>query len=407
MSPIKELKSYDFAYILVAAFIVTYFLFFNWNFLSTLYPHQLSSHSNFTLDGHSYWNGAQDMIEKGDIFFTKDIYHSPGGQIWISWILRFFENPSPLIIKKINYVFFIIILTQIFFFVKETIGWRYSILSLIFLSSSSYFRTYIATIQYEILLCLIITSMLLIFTLNIKKHQLTQAIVLALLCFICFMIRYHYLYFAFISMLFLWKTKFSKLSFFSLYAVLLTLFLTSYIKNDLGLNDLKQNSEKQLRWLSPLSGGHNYPYPQEDPAIKPGFQYIVSHPVSYLNQLFNRFCYLFGLKEDSYFLPSNLSKMSYFIFGKTFDLLIAILEVTFILIGFILSFKFYRKIAIAYCSIAAAFYLPILIVGATSRFIIPLMPIHLFFIILTLKHGYEFLLKRYSDMPDTRLKILL
>jgi hypothetical protein len=392
----QGIKLTDILILIISSCCVTYFNFYNWLFLTNTNPSFPSALSLFTLDGINYLKGALSMIQKGDYFFTSDIYHSPGGQIWISWVFRFFETTDPLIIKKVNFFLHLSLQVLALFFSNKLLGWKTAMLIVVSIAASSFFQIYISTLQYEVFLSLIVTLLIVLLSDEKVLNNFLFSALIALLCFFMLMIRYHYFLIALYVFFLILRSKKTKWFFLVTYLSFTSMFVFSYISNGLTYAKLSQDSGRQLRWLSPLSEGYNYPYPQESGSIKPGWQYIWNDPSSYSEQLLNRFSYLFGIKQDSYFLSSLLSRTFKKIFKIDYETLFSIIEMAFIWLGFGFCIKRFRNVALSYLGISILFYAPILIVGATQRFILPLLPIHVFFIVLALIEISKYRLQKKS-----------
>ncbi len=384
----------EYLYLVATIFLIGYFNYANLTLLYLNNPEEVSCHPIFTIDGESYWRGALEMIRNGNFLFTKDTYHSPGAQIWISWVLRFFEEPTPFVIKVANFLFFLLLQLLMFFFTKRLLGWRAALFLIPCLAASSFFRVYVATIQYEVLSALVTTGILYLLSGEDLKNRPIPFLVLAALCGLLFVLRYHYFYIGAVALAFIWRLTPGRYLFLGGYLLIVFGFVLTYWSHGVRPTEVRQNSERLLRWLSPLSEGYNYPYPPVNPHVLAGFNYIVEEPKSYVAQLGRRFGYLFGLKRDMYFLPLNSTKLLSFTRDPRLDTISAIWELVFILSGLLLTFRDFRKLFYAYVLVSAAFYLPIFVIGGTPRFIMPLFPIHLFFITLTVARSLEYLTAR-------------
>ena len=379
----KTFNNYEMAIILIVSFFLIYFNLSHLTFLMIQSSHSPSALPMFTLDGISYFNGATEMIQNGKFFFTKDIYHSPGGQIWVSWVFRLAGSLDPIFIKVANFVLALLIQLIMFLFVKREFGWKLGLIVSTLIASSPKLHIYIATMQYEILLSFIVCSLVFFMLRQKNDGNYLIGLLLGFLCFLAFMLRYHYLWLALITALGLFKYRKSLISFIFIFIIFSSVFVTSYVREGVGLKEISENSARQLRWMSPLSEGHNFPYPPEQPDIKPGFHYIWENPSSYSNQLLKRFGYLFSIKKDHYHIPSHFSDMLSKIFQIDLTALAASLELLLILVGIFFTWRISQAIVWMYLGIAAAFLGPQLIVGSTSRFILPLLPLHIFFMTIS------------------------
>jgi|GEM_PF-4454363 len=334
------------------------------------------------------------MIRKGHFFFTSDIYHSPGAQILVSLIFRLFNSHDPLYMKAFQFYCFLLIQLFCFVFLKRRFNFKIAFLFVTLLSSSIIFKFFIATLQYEVFLSLITTVIFGILCSKNEKHQIFIGIILGLLCFMAFSIRYHFVLMAITSLIFTFRQKKIFYPLLIVFVLLSSAFTANFIRNDITYVQFKNTSSNQLRWLTPLSKGNNFPYPQEDPSITPGLHYIYESPLSYSAQLLNRFGYLFSLKRDGSYIPSYCVSLFNQIMNLDPYFIIGILEVLFIFLGLFYLFRTNSKIFYLYLGLSASFYLPIFIIGATQRFILPLLPINLFLMLYGIYQTYIIVKKK-------------
>ena len=347
-------------------------------FILTKSTDELSPYPAFVLDGHSYLKGALWMIDHDSYLYTPDTYHSPGAQIWISWLFRLTSTIHPAVVKIANFLIFIGIQILAYRLALRYLPRNICLFLTILLASSLQFKIYIGTLQYEVLLTLIITWFVFLFS-KVQRVSMLYVVVTVCIAYISFLLRYHFIYLTFICILFLIKNKDLKLLLIFFIPTFTLIIGTSlvYYKGSGSYSKISTDSSRQLRWLTPNSTGENYPYPVETIEYEPGFHYIVDRPYDYLKQLSRRFQYLFSLKPDSYFIRTRLGVMlsnSYL-----FDIVLSYAFLLLVIFGQYFSFKKNRGLFNAYCFVSFIIFLPHFIIGSSSRFIMPLFVFHLLF----------------------------
>lgn len=345
--------------------------------LSTARPDALSSDPHYVLDAQSYWEGARSMIERGDYLYTKNIYHSPGAQAFTSWIFRLSSQSSPMIVRYFNFAGFTFLLLLMFFILEQYFSRTSVLWALAFAALSPFWRGYLGTIQYEIWLCLIFTTAFYFLITPRWKSTWSKLAVISLCLALSFLVRYHFI----LLLPFLVLSLESRREKFLLSAMglfLISIIAGAYLLEGVDLRMLQENSHAQLRWLTPASQGYNYPYPDHLPPA--GWHYLIDHPFHYLYQLVRRFLYLFGVISDGYPNTTLLIQILFPIIKLDWRVLSNLVAGVVLLLGLWHAQKNYFKLFKIYLSLSLTIYLPILIVGATQRFLLPLYGIHYLFL---------------------------
>ncbi len=358
--------------------VIVVALFYTLYQLITIQPQQLSMDPHYTLDAASYLQGAKLMIERGDFLYTQDLYHSPGAQVITSWIIRLSGSSSPLTFRIFNYAGFILLIFLTFSILKQHFSSSWSLWVVALIAISPFWRLYLGTIQYELWLCLIFTSTFHLLTSPQWETSKLKILVISLYLGLCFLIRYHFIVLLPLVILLTKDTKQKiGLGIFSLIFILSAVIC--YGQHGVSLGLIGEQSSAQLRWLTTASQGYNYPYP--DPLPLAGWHYIIEHPFHYMIQLLRRFLYLFGILSDGYPNPTLLQLIVFPLVKGDWRVVSNLVGTLLMFAGFFHSYKRYPHLLKVYGGLSLVIYLPIFIVGATQRFLLPLYGIHYLFII--------------------------
>ena len=343
------------------------------------------------IDGNSYFDGMASVVGNNDFLKLKDIYHSPGYQIYVSAVYKAFPAKESIfiVIKIVSWVLRILTLLMIYFMGERYFA-KYTGLAASVLFSLSYkYYIYGNLLQYEVMLGFLITLYVFLLAMGLRNEKLTSNIcfisissfVLSIICL--FQVRY--LPFLFLSPVIIYFHFYRNKLIYKLSLVIvsllpfLLLFGTWSIYQSLANNELVIGSAGSLfRFYTsnnPNAQGYAFPYPD---IIRPaGLKFILLYPLRYLWLLKERFLFAFDIKKDVWYLgPPFMNVIKAKIIP---DVCFSIMSFLIFLAGLFVKAKNDLKNSLW---ASAPLYIPVLssflllfITFGSSRFIIPVIPV--------------------------------
>jgi 4-amino-4-deoxy-L-arabinose transferase-like glycosyltransferase len=361
-----------------------------------------------TIDSISYIKGANSIIEEKNILDLKDIYHSPGFQIFLAGVL--FASGKRIAIVKILFCVFTVLTTLLTIYmgekyIRKGVGYVAGIFSAFSLS----FTFYSAIIQYEILATFLI---LIASFLSIKSLLTNKKIIFFLtgifFSFICMISIKFIIVPLMIVCYFVINLKFGKKT---LLAIILFLIGTFLIIAPWAIHQSLRNKKivfvqssyvlsRFKMYNNPNSEGRNFPCPT---TIEPsGFDFIIKQPIRFLWLTKERFLYFWNFKDDIWKISfpwqifiHNKTISDYFY--RVIDKLISIIYFLSFILGVILLFLRGNKLKLLFNQASIFYFIIIgimgvpLLVSASPRFCIPMLPYVYMFQAYFVINSFEFI----------------
>lgn len=326
------------------------------------------------IDGGSYLKGVDQIIKSGNWFSIKDLYHSPGFQLYL---IPFFKLLTPTIFYKIaNILLVLMTLFLSFKIATRLMNTTFSLVAVVLISFSAQIQGYSSTLQPEILMMFLFTF--LAFFLLKNPVKLRDQVLIGVASFFLVLIQVRLLP-VFLLLLFVpnCKKTLKKVSF--LIFIILS-FCWCGIQTYYNQKFIFFGEGSAFRFLmayNPNASGASFPYPT---VVEPsGWNFIMSHPLDTFGLFIKRYCYLWNLKKDIWDLGNPLMyKLTGDIVMTPLDLLLHFFY--FLSFHLCLAFLFFTKklktpsVYFLICLIFANFLGPILIFSS-SRFFVPTLPL--------------------------------
>ncbi len=351
-----------------------------------------------TIDSKYYLAGMISILKNGDFLALKDLYHSPGYQLYLALLASIIGIKANFIItvKIISLILFAITSSMLFLTVRRMTCLNVALLTTAFFSMSVKWHTYISIIQPEVLLGFLGMSIIFLSpscsidrSIKSSLHLLLLGLLSATICMI--QVRF-LLIIPCMMMIIIIKKPLVKNFKNKIIAVLTFLIPVLAIIGGWSVYQserlkkpvlIQTNSKFRLELAYNLnSTGKAFPYPEIKKPV--GFNLIRERPDKFIWLLKERFLYLWDLKKDRWYLgnPFSLYFQTSFKPGNYDRSLYTILFFLF-LIGII-----FRTLAdlntrtwtnfIPFLILMVHFSGPLL-VFSSSRFIIPALPLVSFY----------------------------
>ena len=116
--------------------------------------------SHLQIDGESYLQGMLSIARERDFLNLRDIYHSPGYQIYLGFLYKLAPDPERifLIVKLLAWLMYALSVAMVYRLGAVCLGWRVGLMAAVFLALSAKFHAYGNLLQYETLLGFLILS---------------------------------------------------------------------------------------------------------------------------------------------------------------------------------------------------------------------------------------------------------
>ena len=290
----------------------------------------------FPVDEPSYKKGMFLIAESNDFLNLKDIYHSPGYQIYLAVLYKIFPIKDKIIFitKIILWLLNLGCIFIIFYLGEKYFGQYVGMISAILFSFSYKYYIYMNLLQYEVLAGFLFLLYIYIHTGGICHktkyiHYATLFFLGLLVSAVCFIqVGYIPLFLFSCLAIYIKLTYHAKkndingkgilLSFFLfLLPIILTIGLWSayYSLINHRLIIISDSLSKSIvRGNNLNSGGFDFPYPEVTGPT--GVKFIISYPGKFLQLIKERFLFFWGLKKDVGYIEHPLIKYINLCFGK-------------------------------------------------------------------------------------------
>ena len=343
-----------------------------------------------TIDSISYIDGARSIIKEKNILNLKDIYHSPGFQIFLAGLLFIFGYKIAMV--KIFFCTLTLLTTILIIYIGEKyIRSGVGYLAGIFSAFSLSFTFYSATMQYDILITLLIlfASFLIIKNLLVGNKMIFFMIGIIFSCICLISIRFIILT-PLVLCYFIINLKYDKKI---LLAIILFLIGTFLIIAPWAIYQSLRNKKivfvqssyvpsRFKMYNNPNSEGRNFPCPT---TIEPsGFNFIIKQPARFLWLTKERFLYFWNLRCDIWkislpYESIQRGTLSYYLI-RILDKLISAVYLLIFISGALLLFIERNKVKLSFNQASLFYFLIIgvmvgpLVICASPRFCIPILP---------------------------------
>jgi 4-amino-4-deoxy-L-arabinose transferase-like glycosyltransferase len=367
------------------------FVFFEW--------HNLSASSHWGIDTGSYNKGALSILQKKDILNLKDRYHSQGFQIFLAGFFSLCEHKIES--TKVLFCEFVLFITLLIIYAGEKYfqpGVGY--LAGVFSAFSAAFKIYAATIQYEIL----VTLLILIFSLLViegllkvkKRYFIGAGFVLSMICMVHVRFIVLILFVPFYMAFFLKSRKNSVLSSIILVVCSLSLILPWSIYQSMRIKRTVI-IQSPLYFQTALNRCYN-PHAKGDanPGVRKsrqmGLNFIMRHPVKSIILTKERFLHFWNLKANvnsigfssivaQGLLPKQMGNLCKF---RGLETVFIVYYLLLFIGGLVLFYtkedtRIPRKVLAIFCIVILSIIIVPLLVTGSPRFCVPMLPyIYLF-----------------------------
>jgi|GEM_PF-6542309 len=333
-------------------------------------PEQIAYAPNMVIDGLSIFSSANEMIPQNSWLLTSEIYHSAGMQLFVSWLFRLF-GASPLVVKIANWFFYVISIGLVVE-VSKYLGLSKSqrLLAAVFVASSGLIICYCATLQYEVIAMSLLIGISLLYW---RQNYFWFGIAAGVLIFF----RLHFM----AVLLPFWialliQRDFAKLKrgfagFLTVVAPLYWIYSSHFQKLG-GFQDFPVDHYK--KWLCLGAVGWNFPYFEFSPTTACGLDFAIDFPGQFVLLLLRRFGFWVGIYHDIWWIPPFPLLPLPTEVQNCLSLILILLSLGLFCYAFrkaVLS----RKIDELICAFLPVFsFLPFLIAGASTRFLVPVIP---------------------------------
>jgi hypothetical protein len=342
-----------------------------------------------SIDGKSYIRGMRSMIEQGAILDVDNLYHSPGFQIYLAFLWRLWpwSNGFFFFVKLVSLALYIASIAMVVQLGSRLVDTRVGLLAGILLSLSPKLQVYVNLLQGEVLQAFLFTLLAWLSAraaAGPRQKTLILALVMSVIMTALILLQVRFLpILLFLPWLFPacpdTRRRQVAAALVTPAVVLLTLWS--------GYHSLKRNELVMVGTgtafriktaYNPNATGAAYPYPK--PAEPTGLDFIASHPHRVLWLVGQRFQYLWDLKPDEWYLGNPvLCKARSEIVPTSYDGLLYGLALGVFLLGLAASWlQVSRAGTLGLWGVVYAILLSILLgpllVFASSRFLIPAIP---------------------------------
>ena len=354
----------------------------------------------FCIDGNSYKKGMLSIVANNDFLNLKDIYHSPGYQIYLALLYKIFPDDAKIfkIIKIISWVMTLASTALIFYFGEIYFGKLIGAIAAILFSLPYKYHVFINLLQYEVILGFLLLAYLYLhlrsMSCQLRYARFILVLLSGILASIISLIQAKFLYIVPLGFFYIYvrdslyvksKNLDFKNTLFALFLFtlpFLLLFATWSVYHSLVKHEIVIGTTHSL-WRfkignNPNAMGYAFPYPElTEPS---GIRFIISYPFKFLWLIKERFLYLWDFKKDIWYIENPLVSYLNVLLRKS------VADLPFYFICFFVFFigllkKAIRDFKYNLIKVTSCFYfivLPVLIghlfVISSSRFLIPVLP---------------------------------
>jgi hypothetical protein len=344
------------------------------------------------IDGHSHIKGMKSLVERDAIIDVEDLYHSPGYQIYLSWLRRIFASYDGffLFAKLISWAMYVGITLLVIWIGAALVNVDVGLLAGTLLACSAKYNVYVNLLQGEVLQGFLFTLLAALFILisRLKKEIFRMSALLSasfiVAALVLLQVRFlPILLFLPLAILAIERNSRGRLKMSAaLIAPALVILVLWSAHNSYRLGKsvvVSEGSEFRLRVAyNPNATGAAYPYPH---VVEPaGLRFIRAQPGKTATLFLRRFQYLWDLKRDIWYLGNPILSQIHNRINPT-ECDIWIYTTSLLLFSFGLAITIYdvhkqKSFAIwgmPYAILAANLIGPML-VFASSRFLVPAVP---------------------------------
>lgn len=357
------------------------------------------------IDGQSYIKGMLSIAKENDFLNLKDIYHSPGYQIYLGLIYKFFPNDRRifLLVKIISWMMNFVCVGLVFYLGKRYFSRYAGLCAAILFAWSHKYRIYINLLQPEVLLGFLILWYLFFqvraLEAESRNKQLFLIFISGILALAICLTQVRYLFLLPFGCLSIYLRHRARArnekpgynnALFSMLVFILPFILifgawSLYHSLDRGVLIIGQDGSPWRFMIgnNPNAPGWSFPYPEMgSPA---GLQFIFMYPMRFLWLVKQRFLFLWDLKKDIWYLKNPVIEWLNMRLGNnTFDLPFYALSFFTFFAGILVKIK--SDLNSSLISVTSPFYLSFLasiiaplFIFSSSRFLIPSIPIIVLF----------------------------
>lgn len=329
-----------------------------------------------SVDGQSYAQGMMEIAGSRDFLRLKDLYHSPGYQLYLGALCRV-AGPRRVfgLIKALAWLMGVLCVVLVFWLGEACFGPYAGAIAATLLAFSSKWAAYINILQYEVLLAFDLTLLAAALMLAPAQDAAEPAwIAVASLCLsaACFL-HFRLLVLVPLAAWALWRRrrKMGLVLLLALPPLAASAAWSAYQSHRLGrlvvIQDMSAWSDQFRMHNHPASRGFAFPY---IPPVEPsGAAFVASRPLSYLWLVKERFLYLWDFRKDVWYVgPTGTS-----------DLLLRLAACLLFFGGLALRLsqgprgRDGSRDEVLYIILATGFAGPLLSTGS-SRFLVPILP---------------------------------
>ncbi|MFA5411256.1 MAG: glycosyltransferase family 39 protein [Candidatus Omnitrophota bacterium] len=361
--------------------------------------------SLISIDGRSYLKGMLSIARQNDFLNLEDIYHSPGYQMYLGLIYKFYPNDDRifLVVKIISWIMNFVCVGLVFYLGKRYFSQYAGLCAAILFAWSNKYRVYINLLQPEVLLGFLVLWYVFFqvraLEAESRDKQLFLIFISGILSLAICLIQVRYiclLPFGCLSIYLRQRARarnekpahdnvLSSILVFILPFILI--FGAWSLYHSLARRTLIIGQDgSPWRFLvgnNPNAIGWSFPYPEiGSPA---GLQFIALYPGKFLWLVKQRFLFLWDLKKDIWYLKNPVIEwLNTHLGNNTFDLPFYGLSFLAFFAGFLVKIK--SDLNSSLISVTSPFYLTFLasiiaplVIFSSSRFLVPSIPIIVLF----------------------------
>ena len=352
---------------------------------------------HMTVDGANYSAVGRRLAMSSEPLMAESIHYSVGMQVYVAAVMRFLQSDQVGPLKLLNFAFFggiLLILYQMG--LKATRSRLWALFGVFLAASSELLVAYIPVIQYEVLIAFLFLLSAAGLVLRPDPRRCLGAGVIVAVCAI---FRAHFVLVLPGYALGLWLLEPTRAGLRGRVVPLLVGFMLLALP----WNSYYSIRQKQIFFfqeiftfrlsLHPDSTGKNFPKPTVEQIREPsGFAFIVQEPKSYGRLLVERSQYFLGLAPDIWMVESLWSRLLTGVVGGSIELarkLLVSLSLVLLGLGAWAAVKERQGWALLLLSMLVAVAVPQLLINSTTRFLVPALPVWLFFDMLGIREVFR------------------
>lgn len=347
------------------------------------------------IDGGSYIRGMLSIYQERNFLDLKDIYHSPGYQIYLGAI--YLLNPDPrtifLTVKLLAWAMYALSVGLVYFLGERFLGLGTGLIAAVLLSFSAKYHAYCNLLQYEVPLGFLLLCHTLLLVAWRPRHTWRDSglpALAGLLAAAAVMVQPGYLPLAAVGVLCVYlRARASRplplgaalrpAAAYILPLLLIAGFWSAYHSAQTRAPVLvSQGASFRFRTgNNPAAQGSAYPYPV---IVEPsGLNFIVSRPARFSALVLRRFLYFMDIKKDVWHTPVSFFR-SFGDRAALFETIFYILSLLTLIGGVLTGGPALPQRTLPspyFClllTLAAGLAAPLLVFGS-SRFSIPVLPL--------------------------------